>query len=78
MIGRPTEIFVRNPGPTHIRVGPVTIGIRTPTWIARCGRLPPIAVIADFDPISIGEIIVEEVDRDFGRACSLNGGQNKN
>src|SRR5207237_8730031 len=66
MISGPSEIFVGNPRPSVIGVGPVTISIRTPIRIIhRYVRLPAVAVVSGFDPVPAGQIIVKEIDRDL-------------
>jgi hypothetical protein len=63
MISCPTEIFVSNPCPTVIGIGPVAISIRTPVRIIN-GHigLPAIAVVCNLDPIPTRQIIVEEIN----------------
>ena len=67
MIRCPAEIFVGNPRPPVIGVGPVAICVRTPVWIIHCHVwLPAVAVICNLYPVSTGEIIVKEIDRYVG------------
>ena len=64
MIGRPTEIFVTDPGPSVICVRPISVRIRTPVRIAYgYVRLPAISIAFNIDPVPAGKIIVKEVDR---------------
>ena len=66
MIGCPTEIFVRDPCPSVIGVGPIAIGIGTPIGIIHSHiGLPAVAVAFNVDPVPAGKIIVKEIDRDL-------------
>ncbi len=66
MISCPPEIFVGDPRPSVIGVGPVTISIRTPIRVIhRYVGLPAVAVVSGFDPVPAGQIIVKEIDRDL-------------
>src|SRR5437588_14220 len=57
----PTKIFVRDPRPAEISVGPVSIGVRPPRRIARDIGLPAVAIISNLDPASAVQIIVKEI-----------------
>src|SRR5437588_8608088 len=54
VIGRPTEPFVRHPGPAGIAVNPAALGIRPPV-ARRLGfaRLPNVTVIFRFPPFAV-------------------------
>ena len=66
VISRPTKVFIGDPGPTVVGVGPITVGVRTPIRITHGHfRLPAVAVIFDVNPASAGHVIVEEIDRNL-------------
>ena len=65
VVGGPTEVFVGDPRPAYIRVGPIAVRIGSPVGIARHVGLPAIAVIADLNPVAAGEIVVKEIHADI-------------
>ena len=54
MIGCPSERFIRDPSPALVRVRPAPFGVRPPTLRAMGGRLPDVAVVRGFHPLTIG------------------------
>ena len=77
MIGRPTEILVRDPCPTFIGIAPVAVSIRTPIRVIhRHIGLPAVAVTFDIDPVSAGKIVVKEINRYFVCQRPRQSGQN--
>lgn len=53
MVGCPSKILIGNPGPAHVGVGPLAVGIRTPVAVANGDAwLPAIAITLHIDPIS--------------------------
>ena len=66
VVGGPAKVFVGDPGPAGICVGPVAVRIGSPIRLLSDGGLPDIAVVIGVDPVAIGaECVEEEIDGDI-------------
>src|SRR5207302_4242953 len=68
VIGRPTEIFIRYPGPADIGVGPIAIRVRSPICIGGGISLPDITIIVHLVLATAVQIVIKKIYRDIRSA----------
>src|SRR5437868_14463892 len=62
VISGPTEILIRYPRPADIGISPVAVRIWPPIRVCRGIRLPDVAVVSHFVPVTTVQIVVKKVD----------------